>query len=291
MKVNVACVQMFPKINDKTYNIKKMEQFVHQTMQEHPQTQMIVFPETIVTGIEGDPSIFEDMAETIQDGESILAMSKLAKQYGVYILYGYAQRDEVDPKVIYNSIAVIANDGSVMGNYHKVHLFAPAETWNRAGDTYPIFETDFGKIGIIVCWDVAFPEIARIYALKGADLLVVCSNWEDPFDGEVFDETHLNTHEEDWDLMCRARAFDNTLPLVASNRVGNDGGVLSWFGRSKIIDARGKIIHALDTRDEGILYGEVDLDQSARLRKSYYTFLQDRRPETYEELVKEKKEY
>lgn len=289
MQVHVACVQMYPKIGNKTYNIEKMEQFIHQTMKEHPETQLIVFPETIVTGIEGNPAIFKDMAETLEEGQSVLKMKELAKQYGVYILYGFAEKESKTSDVLYNSVAVIGKDGEVMGSYHKTHLFAPAETWDTPGDSYPLFETEFGKLGIIVCWDVAFPEIGRIYALEGADLLVVCSNWEDPFDGETWQEGELNTHEEDWDLMCRARAYDNTLPLIASNRVGNDGGVLSWFGRSKIIDARGHIVKALDTREEGILYGCVDLDQSKQLREKYYTYLKDRRPETYQELVKVKK--
>ena len=285
MKVHIACIQMYPKIGDKKHNIQKMEQFVEETMHQYPQTQMIVFPETIVTGIEGDPSIFAEMAEDLQTGESVTRLGALAEKYKVYILYGFAERKDKD---LYNSVVVLGKDGKPVGSYHKTHLFAPAEVWDTPGDEYPVFELDFGKIGIIVCWDVAFPEIGRIYALKGADLLVVCSNWEDPFDGEEWNEKTLNTHEEDWDLMCRARAFDNILPLVASNRVGNDGGVLSWFGRSKIIDARGKIIKALDNREEGILYGEVDLDQSAQLRKKYYTFLNDRRPETYDEIVKDK---
>ena len=289
MQVNVACVQMYPKIGNKKYNIDKMEMWIHQTMKEHPQTQLIVFPETIVTGIEGDPSIFQDMAETLEEGESVIRMKALAKQYKVYILYGFAEKESQESKTLYNSVVVIDNKGDVMGSYHKSHLFAPAETWDTPGDTYPLFDTEFGKLGIIVCWDVAFPEIARIYALEGADLLVVCSNWEDPFDGEVWQEGTLNTHEEDWDLMCRARAYDNTLPLVAANRVGNDGGMLSWFGRSKIIDARGHIVKALDTREEGILFGTVDLDQSAQLREKYYTYLKDRRPETYQELVRRNK--
>ena len=289
MQVNVACVQMYPKVGNKKYNIDKMEAWIHQTMKEHPQTQMIVFPETIVTGIEQDPTIFKNMAETLKDGESILRMKALAQQYKVYILYGFAEKESPESDTLYNSVVVIDNKGKVMGSYHKSHLFAPAETWDTPGDTYPLFETEFGKLGLIICWDVAFPEIARIYALEGADLLVVCSNWEDPFDGEVWQEGTLNTHEEDWDLMCRARAYDNTLPLVAANRVGNDDGVLSWFGRSKIIDARGRIVKALDTREEGILFGTIDLDQSAQLREKYYTYLKDRRPETYQELVRRNK--
>ena len=287
MKVKVALMQMYPKIGNKEYNISRMEDFIHKTMKQDDQVQFIVFPETILTGIEGEPVMFKSMAETLDDGESMKRICQLAKLYHVYIAYGFAEKDAHSER-LYNSVVMIDDTGKVMGSYHKTHLFAPAEVWDTPGDTYPIFETSFGKVGIITCWDVAFPEVARIYALEGADLLVVCSNWEDPFDDEVWDETALNTHEEDWDLMLRARAYDNVLPLIAANRVGNDGGMLSWFGRSKIVNPRGKIVKALDTREEGILIGDVDLDESKYLKEKYYTYIEDRRPDTYALLCKEK---
>ena len=80
----------------------------------------------------------------------------------------------------------------------------------------------------MICWDTAFPEVARIYGLKGADLLIVSTNWEDPYE-EEWDPTKINSHEEDWDLIITTiRSL-----MVAANRVGDDGKVLSFFGRSK----------------------------------------------------------
>ena len=110
-------------------------------------------------------------------------------------------------------------------------------------------------------------------ALEGADLLIVSTNWEDPY-------------EEDWDLITKARAFDNTLHLVAANRIGDDGGTLSFFGHSKIISPTGKEIAALDERVEGVISAEIDLSLTQKERARYYTFFKDRRPEAYGDIVK-----
>ena len=86
--------------------------------------------------------------------------------------------------------------------------------------------------------------------------------------------------------MTKARAFDNTLHLVAANRVGDDGKTLSFFGRSKIIGPTGREIAALDTREEGILSAEIDLSLTEKKRVQYYTFFKDRVPDAYDEVVK-----
>ena len=141
------------------------------------------------------------------------------------------------------------------------------------------------SIPIWVVWDTAFPEVARIYGLKGADLLIVSTNWEDPYE-EEWDPSEINSHEEDWDLITKARAYDNTLHLVAANRVGDDGKTLSFFGRSKVIGPTGREIAALDTREEGILSAEIDLSLTEKKRVQYYTFFKDRVPDAYDEVVK-----
>lgn len=285
MKTTVSCLQFWPKLGDKEYNLNKMEELIEKTMQESPETQLIVMPELASTGYEGTPEQFQAMAERVSDGESIKRMGILAEKYGVYIIYGFAERDEDKSDVLYNSAVLIDKYGKAMGTYRKVHPFASEKTWCRAGCEFPVFDTEIGKLGIMICWDTAFPEVGKIYALKGADLLVVSTNWEDPYE-EEWDPSVINSHEEDWDLMTHARAFDNTLHLVAANRIGDDGKVLSFFGRSKIIGPTGREIAALNNREEGILTAEIDLSLTQEKRDLYYTFHKDRRPDTYEELVK-----
>ncbi|KZL89018.1 carbon-nitrogen hydrolase family protein [Clostridium magnum] len=270
MNVKVACVQMEPKLYDVKANIEKMCDFIHQVMDKDKDTDLIVFPELITSGYECGRE-FQNIAETAPGGESMKVIGELAKKYGTNIIYGFPERDENMKDVLYNSSVYINRNSEVSGIYRKVHLFDTEKSYFRAGCDFPVFDTDFGKIGVMICWDTAFPEVARSYSLKGADLLVVNTNWEKPY-------------SEDWDLITRARAFDNCMYLVAANRIGTDRS-LGFFGHSKIIDPIGKPIKELNEEVEGIISAQLDLDLPRRLRAEYYTFFRDRRPELYKSLV------
>lgn len=286
MKITASSVQLYPKLGDKKSNIHKMCDYIDRTMVDYPTTNLIVFPELMVTGYEGTPEQFQEMAETVPEGESIKVIGEYAAKYNVHIVYGFAERDAVHTDCLYNSVVLIDDHGKALGTYRKVHPFASEITWCRPGCDIPVFDTEIGKLGIMICWDTAFPEVARTLALKGAELLIVSTNWEDPYE-EEWDPSKINKHEEDWDLMTRARAFDNTLYLVAANRIGDDGKVLSFFGRSKIIGPTGRVIAALDERKEGIISAELDLDKTMEERVKYYTFFKDRKPSAYKMITEE----
>ena len=272
MKINVTCVQMYPKTGDFDLNLKKICDFVHDVMSKKPNTDLIVFPELATTGYEAEKEEFHALAETIPDGKSMKVIGELCAKYKVHIVYGFAEKDAVTTDVLYNSSLLIDDTGKVLGAYQKVHPFDTEKQWCRPGCKYPVFDTKIGKLCMFICWDTAFPEVARTYALKGAELLIVPTNWEKPF-------------SDDWDLITKARAFDNTLPLVSANRIGDDK-TLGFFGHSRIIGPTGKVIETLDEEIEGTISAEIDLSQSRRERVAYYTFFKDRRPDTYGELTK-----
>jgi omega-amidase len=273
-KVNVSCVQMKPILADYDGNIDRMVEFFNQIMDQRPETDLIVYPELITSGYECEKSQFRQFAESVESGgKSIDLFKKLCKERNVTVVYGFPEKDPTLTDVLFNSAIVIGSDGEVMGSYRKTHPFAAEILWCRPGSDFPIFETPFGKIGVMICWDTAFPEVSRIYAIKGADLLVVSTNWEKPY-------------TDDWDLMTKARAFDNTLHLVASNRIGEDKE-LGWFGRSKIIDPLGKEIEALDEEIEGVIHAQLDLGITEKLRSEYYTFFKDRQPAIYSDIIRE----
>ena len=279
MKINVACVQMQPVRYDAAQNLKKMTEFVEKTKKEYPETQLIIFPELITSGYECGAK-FQELAERVSDGKNIKAISALAQKHNVHIIYGFPERDAAMDDVLYNSAVFIDNTGKVLGTYRKVHLFATEKESFRAGCEYPLFNTEIGRIGIMICWDTAFPEVARAYALQGADLIVVSTNWEKPYLEDV--ETK---NQDDWDLMTRARAFDNCLYLAAANRIGFEE-TLGFFGRSKIIGPTGVPIIELNEEVEGVIGAEIDYSRIQVLRSSYYTFFKDRRPDTFDILVK-----
>ena len=264
--VNVSCVQMRPALADFETNISRMEGFILEIVQARPETNLIVFPELITSGYECTKDEFARIAEEIKPGApSIIRISTLCKKYEVSVVYGLPEFG-ADGEY-YNSAVMLGPDGSILGSYRKVHLFDTEKLHFKPGTEINVIETPFGKVGLMICWDTAFPELARTYALQGADLLIVSTNWENPY-------------SDDWDLITRARAFDNTLHLVSSNRIGQEK-TLSFFGHSNIISPTGKIIAALNEETEGIIHATLDLTQTPSLRKEYYTFLTDRKPELY----------
>ena len=267
MAVNVACIQFHPILGDVTQNLGKMKTLIEQVMAEKPDTDLIVLPELATTGYECGED-FSRLAETVGQGTSLTFMSRLAKRLRVKLVFGFAER-EVD--LLYNSAALIGEDGELIGVYRKVHLFDTEKRYFKAGDNYPVFETNIGHLAMMICWDAAFPEVARTYALKNADLLVIPTNWEKPY-------------QDDWDLLTRARAFDNTIYVASANRVGPDV-TLDWFGHSNIIDPQGKPLAQFNDEVEGYITATLDFGHARRLRASYYTFFKDRRPETYGQLT------
>lgn len=279
MKINVTCIQMEPIRFDVAANLKKMTDFVEKAMLEYPKTELIIFPELITSGYECGKE-FQRLAERVSDGESVRQISELAKKHKVHIIFGFPERDEAMDDVLYNASAFIDSAGKVLGTYRKVHLFASEKEFFRAGCDYPLFHTEIGKIGIMICWDTAFPEVARAYALQGAELIAVSTNWEKPYLEDV--ETK---NQDDWDLITRARAFDNCLYLAAANRIGFDE-TLGFFGRSKIIGPTGVPIEELNEEVEGIISAELDYARIPVLRAAYYTFFKDRRPDTFDILTK-----
>jgi predicted amidohydrolase len=258
---------------EKEKNIDKICAYIIKIMTEKPNTDLIVFPELATSGCEGDKPEFDRLAEYYGKGESFCRIGELAKKYQVHIIYGYPQRDDQVMDVLYNAIALIDSGGEAAGNYQKVHPFGKEVLWMRPGHEFPVFDTKIGKIGIMNCWDTAFPEVARIYALKGAQLLTSSANWEDPY-------------FEDWDLCTKARCLDNILPMAACNRVGKDIQ-LSFFGHSCILSGVGKIVSGLMEPVEGCVYGEVDTEETRLKRTTYYTYFTDRKPGLYGEIVRE----
>jgi predicted amidohydrolase len=271
MKVNVACIQMKPVFCDKKKNVERMCDFIDKTMETYPNTQLIVFPELVTTGYECEDK-FEILAENIYDEDafSVKIIREYARKYIVHIIYGFAEKCEEVSK-LYNSQILIDGQGEILGTYQKVHLFDTEKIWFYPGDKYQVFDTAIGKLGLFICYDASFPEVARILALKGADILVNSTNWEKP-------------SVTDMDMIMSARALDNTTFLVCCNRVGIEKK-LDFFGHSRIIDPLGRVVKKQDNEIEDIVHGELDFDYMEQVRNNYYTMLKERRPDTYGLLI------
>ncbi len=273
MKTRIACVQMKSALGDKAYNINKMITKLEEVMGSDGDVQLVIFPELAVNGYECG-ELYEQTSEAYPDGESIKAMAEQAKKHNVHIVFGFVEKAEKDGRtVLYNSAALIDSSGTPIGCYRKSHLVEGEETkYFEKGTEYDVYDTSIGKIGMMICWDTAYPEVARILALKGAEIIAVPTAWE------------TEPNPGDWEIVNSARSFDNVLYIASCNHVGTDRE-LNFFGRSMISGPLGRQLTVAGAEEE-IIKADVDLALLPELREGYYVLLKDRNPETYDELVK-----
>jgi predicted amidohydrolase len=179
--------------------------------------------------------------------------------------------------VIYNSAVLIGPDGEPVGEYRKVHLKGEEKMAFRPGAKFPVFEVEFGRVGLMLGWDLAFPEAARAMALDGAEILAVCANWETP-------------NVEEWRAYMLARAYENAVYVVGANRIG-DEYTYSFFGESMIIGPRGELYAQVprgeddDLPKEAFALAKIDLDLIKKAREELQLF-QARQPSAYRSVVK-----
>lgn len=271
MKTRIACVQMQSALGNKAANFNKMKEKV-QDVVSNSDVDLIVFPELALTGYECS-ELYADIAETFPEGEYLGKMAEVAKENQVFIIYGFVEKETLNGKdFLYNTAAFVDKSGKILGKYRKSHLVEGPETDTfKKGTEYNVFDTDIGKIGIMICWDAAYPEVARCLALKGAEIIVCPAAWEAPYD-------------EDWDIAQCARSFDNVLYVASCNHVGTDKE-LTFFGKSKIVGPVGRTIVEAGNMEE-VVEAEVDLEILGELREGFYVLLRDRNPSTYGEIVK-----
>ena len=166
----IALVQMDCVMLDKEANLQKAKTFIEQAAQQH--ADLICFPEMFSTGY--SPALigpkYIDVAEE-PDGPTFCFLAELAKKYSMYIVAPIVLKSEI-PGLLYNGLIVISRNGQLMGTYNKTHLWAGERFWFRAGDRYPVFHMDFGTVGLMICYDGGFPEVSRILALSGAELIL-----------------------------------------------------------------------------------------------------------------------
>jgi predicted amidohydrolase len=173
--------------------------------------------------------------------------------------------------ILYNTAVLVGPEGDLAGQYHKVHLRGEERMAFRPGYRLDATETEYGVLGLMVGWDLAFPEVARSLVLAGAELLVICANWEQP-------------HVEEWRTYLRARAFENAVYVAAANRVGEEPSY-TFFGQSAILGPQGRTYAVAEEPVEGYAVARIDLDL-VRQQREETQILQCRQPPSYRAVVK-----
>ena len=226
-----------------------------------------------------------DLAESIP-GPSTDALSAVAKELGVVIIASlFEKRAE---GLYHNTTAVLDADGTYLGKYRKMHIpddpayyekfyFTPGELG------YKIFKTQFGKVGVLICWDQWYPEASRITTLMGADILFypTAIGWATDQD----EETNKDQYNA-WQIIQRSHSVANGLPVVSVNRVGfEQDGAMKFWGGSFVTNAQGKLLYLASHDQEESVVTEVELGQTDYMRR-HWPFLRDRRIDSYQPITK-----
>ena len=276
-KVKIAAVQMDSKILEKEYNLEKIIGFSRQAAENG--AKIVVFPECALTGY--CYSNVEEVSSMVEDipGPSTEALIKICKEADILILVGLIEKDG---DRYFNSAALLGSEG-VIGNFRKIHLpFLGLDRFVNKGDIpFRVYETKYGKIGWLICFDGSFPEPARVLALKGAEVVALLTNWA------------VGGSETTPKYIIPARAIENRINFVAANRVGEERG-FRFIGQSKIVDYIGNILAEQVSLKEDIVYAEVDLEGAREKRTviipGEYELdrFKQRSPEFYGPIVDEK---
>lgn len=266
-EITIATVQMQPELGQMEDNLVKMNELMTRVATEQP-VDLIVFPELITTGYEVGPR-FPELAQLVP-GPTVNLIAQRASELGVHVAFGMVSKGKVE-SILYDTVVLVGLDGDLIGQYHKVHLRGEERIAFRPGHRFNVFETGFGHVGLMIGWDLAFPEVARSLVLEGAELLLVCANWEQPYANK-------------WRVYLLARACENAVFVAAANRVGEEPSY-TFFGQSRIVGPSGKVYASVDEPVEGYAVARIDLDE-VRSQREETQILQCRQPTAYRVIVR-----
>jgi N-carbamoylputrescine amidase len=261
---------MAPEIGAVEKNVSRAAAFIDEAAAKG--AKIVCLPELFNTGyfchISHIDSDYFQLAEPIP-GPTTEKLGAKAQEYGIYIIAPIFEKAKAG--YYYNSAALIGPQGEIIGRYRKVHMPWSGTGWEkyyfRPGYNFPVFKTDVGNIGIMICYDRFFPESARLLALQGAEIIF------NPAGAPL-------SLGDSWEFVLRTRASENQLFVVGVGLTGKtDEEHYEVTGRSVIINPRGEIVAQLG-REEGVLVAAIDLDEIEQARITRFNH-RDRRPEVY----------
>ena len=283
--VTVAAIQMsIPETPEKS--VEKAEKLVRKAAAEG--ANVILLPELFENWYFCQERRYDSykLALPLEENPAVRRFQTVAKELSVVLPISFYEQDG---NVLYNSVAMIDADGSVMGVYRKTHIpddhFYQEKFYFTPGDNgFKVWDTRFGKIGVGICWDQWFPEAARCMALDGAELLF----YPTAIGSEPVLECDSMPH---WQRCMQGHAAANLVPVIAANRIGTETVIpdsenqqqsssLTFYGSSFIADNTGALVECADRTSDTVLLHTFDLDELRGMRLSWGVF-RDRRPEMY----------
>lgn len=284
-QVTVAAIQMsMTKVVEE--NIAKADKMVREAAAKG--ANVILLPELFERQYFCQERVYDyySYATPVNENPAVLHFSKVCAELKIVMPISFYEKDT---NVLYNTVAMIDADGSIMGIYRKTHIpddhYYQEKFYFTPGDTgFKVWDTAYGKIGVGICWDQWFPETARCMAIQGAEMLL--------YPTAIGSEPILEVDSmEHWRICMRGHSGSNVIPVIAANRIGLEevepteanGGqksAINFYGSSFITDGSGAIIEDASRDKEEILISSFDLDEINASRLSWGLF-RDRRPGTY----------
>ena len=267
MEITVALAQMAIALGRPDRNSETARALADQAASQG--AHLLVLPELWPTGYDlalatKHAAPLGEYAASLDDGPFAL-MAALARDHQFHVIGTALEANPDGPP--FNTAAFFGPDGALLGAYRKVHLIPLMEETEHlaAGEALPVFDLEWGRVAIAICYDLRFPEQWRCYADAGARLIVIPAEW--PV-GRI----------EHWRLLLRARAVENQLYVAGCNRAGSDADG-EFGGHSAAVDPWGRVL-VEGGREPGLFIATLDMDEVARCRR-LFPFLDDRRPEVY----------
>jgi len=251
MQFKVAVVQFDIQQFAPEENLRKAERFIQAAVAA--QAQIIVFPEDFVTGPLSGNKAYVDY-----ERRYVKHFQQLARQYNIDLVPGSVI--EGDANGWFNTSYYIDKTGAIRGRYQKVNLWLPERSYITPGNEVAVFTTDFGRVGLIICWDLMFPELFRAMVRQDVEIVICPSYWcfEDAGEGIKYD---ANSEVKLVNALCVARAFENELILVYANAGGSlnvEGMEENLIGRSQVTVPFKGALTMLDHNSEAMFDQEVD---------------------------------
>ncbi len=280
-EVTVAAVQMACSENIDE-NLDKAESLIRQAAKQG--AQIILLQELFLTPYfcKDVKEEYFELAQEVKNNPVLIRMSELAEELSVVLPISFYERAG---NVFFNSLMMIDADGTQMGVYRKTHIpHAPGyeeKYYFSPGDTgFKVWPTQYGNVGVGICWDQWFPECARAMALTGADILLYPTAIGTASCDKGFD------YSPQWQHVMQGHAAANVIPVCASNRVGLEKGEscdILFFGQSFITDESGTKVAEADREEETVLSVSFNFEE-IRKNRNLFSLFRDRRPEMYDVL-------
>lgn len=279
VEVKLAIVQMC-MANNLDLNIKKATKIIDEAVQKG--ANIILLPELFENHYFCQEQFdhFFDLANEVESHPFLPYFQTLARQFNIVLPISFFEKSG---QAYYNSIAMIDTDGTLLGVYRKAHIpdgpcYQEKYYFNPGDSGFKVWDTQFGKIGVGICWDQWFPECARSMVLQGADLLLYPTAI-----GSEPPEAHAIDTKDMWQRAMLGHAVCNSVYIAAPNRVGTEKN-MTFYGSSFICNYMGEKLAEADKTSECILYADLQFLEAKKFRAGM-GFFRDRRPDQYKNLL------